>query len=106
MTRAVFRKKEGLYINFEVNGHASYADSGNDIVCAGISTAVIMSINLLDKLIPDLFEVIQDDAVGVTFLQSQRSSRREDLHNNRCEYLLWNTIAFVAEKQSNRYEWQ
>ena len=59
MTKAVFRKKEGLYINFEVNGHASYADSGNDIVCAGISTAVIMSINLLDKLIPDLFEVIQ-----------------------------------------------
>ena len=44
--------------------------------------------------------IIQDDAVGVTFLQSQRSSRRGDLHNNRYEYLLWNTIAFVPEKQS------
>ena len=75
MTKAVFRKKEGLYINFEVNGHASYADSGNDIVCAGISTAVIMSINLLDKLIPDLFEVIQDDAVGYICLKNIEYSK-------------------------------
>lgn len=64
MTRAVVKEKEGLVFSLEVKGHTGYATEGSDIVCAGISTAVIMSINLLDKLIPNLFEVIQDDAEG------------------------------------------
>lgn len=34
----------------EVSGHAGYSTSGNDIVCAAISTACIMTANLIDKL--------------------------------------------------------
>jgi len=34
----------------EVKGHSGYADSGNDIVCAAISTACIMTANLIDKI--------------------------------------------------------
>lgn len=75
MTKAVFRKEKKLYINFEVNGHTGYADSGTDIVCAGISTAVIMSINLLEKLIPGFFEVIQDDAAGYICLKNINYSK-------------------------------
>lgn len=34
----------------EVKGHAGFAVYGNDIVCASISTACIMTANLIDKL--------------------------------------------------------
>jgi len=34
----------------EVSGHAMYANSGKDIVCASVSTALIVTINALEKL--------------------------------------------------------
>ncbi|MFA6801037.1 MAG: ribosomal-processing cysteine protease Prp [Acholeplasmataceae bacterium] len=34
----------------EVSGHASYDDSGKDIVCSAVSTAIIVTINALEKL--------------------------------------------------------
>ncbi len=34
----------------EVKGHSNYAPIGEDIVCAAISTACIMTANLIDKL--------------------------------------------------------
>ncbi|MGL4949431.1 MAG: ribosomal-processing cysteine protease Prp, partial [Anaeroplasmataceae bacterium] len=33
-----------------VIGHANYANHGNDIVCSSVSTALILSINLIEKL--------------------------------------------------------
>ncbi len=32
---------------FRVQGHAGYADAGQDIVCAGVSSAVMLTANLL-----------------------------------------------------------
>lgn len=33
-----------------ISGHALFADFGNDIVCAAVSTAVIMTINAIESL--------------------------------------------------------
>ncbi|UKI49333.1 MAG: ribosomal-processing cysteine protease Prp [Clostridium sp.] len=33
-----------------VSGHSGYAQNGHDIVCAAISTACIMSANLIERL--------------------------------------------------------
>ncbi len=42
--------KQHNFINLiEVSGHADYAQYGSDIVCASVSTAVILSINLIDS---------------------------------------------------------
>lgn len=58
-----------------ITGHAEYAESGRDIVCASVSTAIIMTVNqieLLDKIqtitfcveVGDAFiEMIKDDAI-------------------------------------------
>lgn len=43
----VYKKNEAV---IEVKGHAGYADYGHDIVCASISTACIITANLIDKL--------------------------------------------------------
>lgn len=43
----------------EVSGHALYDHSGRDIVCASVSTALIVTINALEKL--DVLEFIKYD---------------------------------------------
>lgn len=47
----------------EIKGHAGYAESGNDIVCAAVSTACILSANLVEKLSSKdkLLDVVCDD---------------------------------------------
>ena len=49
MTTCIVKKEKDEAV-LEVKGHAGYAKYGEDIVCASISTACIMSANLIDKL--------------------------------------------------------
>ena len=45
MIKAVFYKKNGAFVGFGITGHAGYADEGNDIVCASVSSAVMLAAN-------------------------------------------------------------
>ncbi|MBQ7132479.1 MAG: ribosomal-processing cysteine protease Prp [Oscillospiraceae bacterium] len=47
MIKAVFYKKNGLFVGFDVSGHAGFSDSGSDVVCAAVSSAVMLSANLI-----------------------------------------------------------
>ena len=69
MTNVVLKKENGFWIRLEIYGHADYANFGEDIVCAAISTSVIMSINLLERVIPNHFVVSQDDKKGYICLK-------------------------------------
>ena len=50
MIQAEFFEKNGEITGFRVNDHAGYAESGEDIVCAAVSSAVQLTANLLDAL--------------------------------------------------------
>ena len=45
--KVVYKVNEAV---IEVSGHANYDKHGSDIVCASISTACIITANLIDKL--------------------------------------------------------
>lgn len=47
MIQAKFYKKNGKFLGFRVSGHSGYADAGEDIVCAAVSSAVQLTVNLL-----------------------------------------------------------
>ncbi|MCM1514098.1 MAG: ribosomal-processing cysteine protease Prp [Anaeroplasma bactoclasticum] len=79
MTKAILFEKESHFIGLEVKGHSGYANKGSDIVCAGISTAVCMSVNLLDKFIHGHFELIQNEAVGYICLKNLDYSSLTDI---------------------------
>ncbi|HOV40710.1 MAG TPA: ribosomal-processing cysteine protease Prp [Oscillospiraceae bacterium] len=49
MITAEFFKKDGKMRGFFVRGHAGYADKGEDIVCASVSSAVQLSANLITE---------------------------------------------------------
>ncbi|MGE4320120.1 MAG: ribosomal-processing cysteine protease Prp [Acholeplasmataceae bacterium] len=50
MIKVTMKYEQNEIIQMEVSGHASYDQSGKDIVCASVSTQIIMTINALEKL--------------------------------------------------------
>lgn len=46
----IYSNQKNAFTGFRCEGHAGYADAGEDIVCAGISTLVINTINAIDAL--------------------------------------------------------
>ena len=47
MTKVTFRLREGRICGFCLDGHSNYAESGNDIVCAALSSAAYLVINTI-----------------------------------------------------------
>lgn len=50
MIRAEFYESQGLLTGFSFSGHSGYADAGEDIVCAAVSSAVQLTANILEEL--------------------------------------------------------
>lgn len=40
----------GKSIGFEISGHSGYSESGTDIVCAAVSSAVYMAVNTITNI--------------------------------------------------------
>lgn len=51
MIKAVFAVKGEKFIGFTVKGHSGYAESGNDIICAGVSSALMLTVNTITVLV-------------------------------------------------------
>lgn len=55
MIRVRAVKKHGRYRSFMIDGHAGYAEAGEDIVCAAVSALVINAINSIEQFTEDAF---------------------------------------------------
>ena len=51
MIKAVFSLSDEQFIGFTVKGHAGAAQHGQDIICAGVSSAVMLTINTITDFI-------------------------------------------------------
>ncbi len=49
MIKADFKKHRGYLVGFSIKGHAGYAESGHDVVCAAVSSAIQLIVNIMDK---------------------------------------------------------
>lgn len=76
----VLKDKE-LIKTITVNGHADYAENGQDIVCAGVSAVVIGGINAIDELDEDVvFDVsMNEDITGHITYRSIESTKKEQI---------------------------
>ena len=63
-TVTIIQSKDGEYKGFVCAGHAGYANSGRDIVCAAISVLVINTINSLDQLTKASLDVETEETDG------------------------------------------
>ncbi len=51
MIRIEFQKKGDMLLGFECKGHTGLADSGEDVVCAFISSACYLTANTITEII-------------------------------------------------------
>lgn len=60
----IYRNQQKAFTGFCCDGHSGYADAGEDIVCAGISTLVINTINAVETLTQTPVQAAADEAAG------------------------------------------
>ena len=69
----IFQNQHQQYIGFACQGHAGYADQGEDIVCAGISALVITVINALDAYTDEQFTTRTNEETGLISVRFRES---------------------------------
>ena len=60
----IYKDSTGNYQGFQCRDHAGSGEYGFDIVCAAISVLTINTINSLEQLTKDTFELTQDENTG------------------------------------------
>ena len=61
----IYRTKNHEYIGFDVEGHAGYGVSGDDIVCAAVSILVINTINSIEGFTTDKTSLVHCNERGL-----------------------------------------
>lgn len=86
---------EGRILHFTVNGHSGFADSGEDIVCASVSSVVWMTINGIEK--QSLAKLSYEERDG--FVDCIISEERSDGAD-----VLLNSLIMFIKKLSGQYK--
>ena len=72
----IFQNKYKECVGFQTEGHAEYADPGQDIVCAAVSALIITTVNSLDAFTDEKIEVGEDDGyVSIHFKTNPNTER-------------------------------
>ena len=61
MITVTVSKKNNSYVSFVSEGHADYAEEGQDIICAAVSALVINTVNSLEQLTGDHIQAEESD---------------------------------------------
>ncbi|MGN0203177.1 MAG: ribosomal-processing cysteine protease Prp [Coprococcus sp.] len=61
----VYKDKNDHYRGFQCDGHAEYAEPGEDIVCSAVSVLVINTVNAIEQFTEDAFSVGADKESGL-----------------------------------------
>ncbi|MDO4269847.1 MAG: ribosomal-processing cysteine protease Prp [Eubacteriales bacterium] len=81
MTKVTFSSRGETLLSVDVLGHAGYAEEGEDIVCAAISSAVMLThALLLDVQKIPVDTLIEDDGahIRITLPQGEGLTRGQD----------------------------
>lgn len=81
MTKVTFYQNSDLeYVGFTVEGHAGFADEGEDIICSAISALVTNAINSIEAFTEDDFTADADeDSACIRFSMEGSHSKEADL---------------------------
>ncbi len=74
MINAVFYKQNGVYKGFSVSGHAGFADFGQDIVCASVTSALQCTANGITEILKvDADVVVLDNEIKLSLPDGDNS---------------------------------
>ena len=49
MTTASFFKSNGKFKGFRISGHSGYSEEGSDIICASVSSMMLLTVNTITE---------------------------------------------------------
>ncbi len=64
-TITITKNSDDIFKEIECNGHAGYAEYGEDIVCAAVSVLTINTLNSIEKLTKDKVTVFENEDDGI-----------------------------------------
>jgi len=70
MIHAVFESKNGRLCKCSISGHAGFANAGQDIVCAAVSSAAQLSANLITESFQEHARISAENNLIVIALES------------------------------------
>ncbi len=76
MIKAVFYRRNKSVAGFEISGHSGYAEVGEDIICASVSSAVYMTANTVTEVIGDKADITESD--GYMKLMLKEASEKSE----------------------------
>lgn len=79
MTKIEIFRKNGSIVGYKAVGHSGYADYGNDIVCAALSTALQIPLIGIQELLKEnpKFEINEDGFLNVDLRKLSEKSKNE-----------------------------
>lgn len=77
MVKVRVKRNHSMVEEIQISGHAGYANAGEDLVCAGVSSIAVGMMNALDKLVNNtcLFEM--ESAYIKVFVVKQESEETQ-----------------------------
>ena len=81
MTTVTFNCSGNLICGFTVSGHSGYAEEGSDIVCAAVSSAVIMTANTITEIQHINADVTENDGFLKLNLSKEEAKKCEIILN-------------------------
>ncbi len=91
MIHVTFIRTDKSCVGFQTEGHAGYADPGEDIVCAAVSALVINTINAIEEFTEDDRVLISEDEMGMIVYHLN--------HPSKDAQLLLNTMILGLEQR-------
>ena len=61
MIRITVTQKDGAYVSVESEGHADYAEEGQDIICSAVSALIVNAVNSIETFTEDRILCESDD---------------------------------------------
>lgn len=76
MIYAQFFKSKGYFTSFSIEGHAGYADCGEDIVCSAVTSAVMTVLNGITECTDAKAEVeVLDNEIVLNLAERNQSAQ-------------------------------
>ena len=78
ITITIYQNHEDV-TGFRCIGHSGYAESGSDIICAGVSALVINTINSIDSLTNSSFHLETEEESGLIDFELEKEAGHDAL---------------------------
>ena len=79
MISVTIYRNENQIIGFRCSGHSGYADSGSDIICAGVSALVINTINAIETFLKIPFQLETEAGSGLIDFRLEQTGHDTEL---------------------------